>query len=71
MPDDDGYDLMERLRRRHPNRELRAAALTAYARGEDTHRALRAGYRMHIPKPIDPDRLIQLLTELVAGDAEP
>jgi hypothetical protein len=30
-----------------------AVALTAYARFEDRLKALRAGFRMHVPKPIE------------------
>ena len=35
-----------------------AAALTAYARSEDRTRALRAGFQMHLAKPIDPEELL-------------
>ena len=39
--------------------QVPAVALTAYARPEDRVRALRAGFQMHVSKPIE-------LTELVA-----
>jgi CheY-like chemotaxis protein len=33
--------------------KLPAIALTAYARVEDRMRALKAGYQMHVPKPVE------------------
>jgi CheY-like chemotaxis protein len=41
-----------------------AAALTAYARGEDRRQLLQAGYSVHLPKPIDPDELIAVVVSL-------
>jgi CheY-like chemotaxis protein len=42
-----------------------AVALTAYARTEDRLRALRAGYQMHVPKPIEYAELITVMASLV------
>jgi CheY-like chemotaxis protein len=55
MPDEDGYELMRRVRKLPPERGGRvpAIALTAYARVEDRMHALRAGYQMHVPKPVE------------------
>jgi hypothetical protein len=39
------------------------AALTAYARSEDRRKALRAGFQIHLAKPIDP---IELVTTVAA-----
>lgn len=60
MPGEDGYDLIRKLRS-SPGKGGRvpAIALTAYARVEDRLKALRSGYQMHVPKPVE-------LTELVA-----
>jgi len=41
-----------------------ALALTAYARVEDTQRALEAGYQAHITKPVDPDELATAVANL-------
>ena len=43
--------------------QVRALALTAYARSEDRIQALEAGFHTHIAKPVDPLEL----TALVAG----
>ncbi|MBV8860024.1 MAG: PAS domain S-box protein [Acidobacteria bacterium] len=55
MPGEDGYELMKRVRKLPPERGGRvpAIALTAYARVEDRMQALRVGYQMHVPKPVE------------------
>ena len=61
MPGLDGYDLIKQVRALPPDRggKVPAIALTAYTRVEDRLHALRAGYDMHVPKPVE-------LAELVA-----
>jgi CheY-like chemotaxis protein len=60
MPDIDGYELMERIRNSPEETAAKtpAIALTAYARSEERLRALRAGYKMDVPKPGDYAELI-------------
>jgi PAS domain S-box-containing protein len=60
MPDMDGYDFMQRVRRlpQDQARSIPAIAITAYARPEDRQRALLAGYQIHLSKPIDAQELI-------------
>jgi CheY-like chemotaxis protein len=38
-------------------RQTPAVALTAYAREEDRRRAFRAGFQMHLAKPVEPGEL--------------
>jgi CheY-like chemotaxis protein len=60
MPDVDGYELLKRanaLMQSHPC-GLAAIALTAFARSEDRTRALRAGFLMHLSKPVHAAELI-------------
>jgi signal transduction histidine kinase/DNA-binding response OmpR family regulator len=66
MPLVDGYQFINRVRQhRNPRvRELPAAALTAYARTDDRMRALRAGFHIHLAKPIDPAELITTIAAL-------
>ena len=61
MPGVDGYDLIRKIRtlQTDQSRRVAAIALTAYTRVEDRLSALRAGYDMHVPKPVE-------LTELCA-----
>jgi CheY-like chemotaxis protein len=42
-----------------------AIAVTAFARAEDRERALAAGFDYHLPKPIDPEKLITVLAQLI------
>jgi CheY-like chemotaxis protein len=60
MPGEDGYSFMQRVRARN----LPAVALTAYARPEDRQRALDAGFREHVAKPVDPHHLIDVVAVL-------
>jgi CheY-like chemotaxis protein len=66
MPDEDGYSLIKRVRGLESARAaLPALALTAYARAEDRTQALRAGFNMHLAKPIDPGELLVVIEALV------
>jgi PAS domain S-box-containing protein len=60
LPQVDGYELIQHIRRGHIAAAARvpAIALTAYARSEDRNRALRAGYQAHIAKPVEPADLL-------------
>jgi CheY-like chemotaxis protein len=66
MPDEDGFELVRRLRQRRAMRggDLPALAVTAHARGEDRDRALAAGFQMYLPKPIEPSRLVEAVAAL-------
>jgi signal transduction histidine kinase len=62
----DGYLLVRRLRElpAHKGGRIPAIALTAYSRGEDTRRALEAGFQGQVAKPIDPDVLVKQVAAL-------
>jgi CheY-like chemotaxis protein len=72
MPGESGYTLIDRVRHLPPESGGRtpAAALTAYARLEDRTRALRAGFQMHVPKPLNPSELTTIVASL-AGRLQP
>jgi signal transduction histidine kinase/ActR/RegA family two-component response regulator len=66
MPQVDGLQFIHRVRR-HPDARVRAvpaAALTAYARSDDRMKALRAGFQIHLAKPIDPAELVTTIAAL-------
>ncbi len=70
MPDEDGYELIRKVRRAEAQTGCRlvpAVALTAYARVEDRMRALSAGYQMHIAKPAEPAELAIVIASLAGG----
>jgi CheY-like chemotaxis protein len=66
MPDQDGYDLIRRVRSLAPERggNVPAVALSAYTRAEDRMGALAAGFSLHLPKPVDPGELVAALARL-------
>jgi PAS domain S-box-containing protein len=66
MPQVDGFQFIDRVRRHHNDRvrDIPAAALTAYARSEDRVKALRAGFQIHLAKPIDPAELVTTIAAL-------
>jgi signal transduction histidine kinase/DNA-binding response OmpR family regulator len=69
MPDMDGYALIRAVRSlpEGGGGSIPALALTAYARAEDRTQVLRAGFHMHLAKPIDPSELLVVLATLVNG----
>jgi signal transduction histidine kinase/ActR/RegA family two-component response regulator len=75
MPDIDGYSLIRRVRELEAHRggQIPAVALTAHARVEDRLRALRAGFQIHVSKPVEPTELAIVLATLTGriggGDA--
>jgi PAS domain S-box-containing protein len=62
LPDDDGYGLLRRLRSLPEGERIPAIALTAYSRPEDRAKALAAGFRAHLSKPLDPESLLRELS---------
>jgi signal transduction histidine kinase/ActR/RegA family two-component response regulator len=67
MPGVDGYDLIKQVRNLPPQRggKVPAIALTAYTRTEDRLQSLRAGYDMHVPKPVELAELIAVASTVV------
>lgn len=69
MPEEDGYALIRKIRALPPELggQVPAAALTAYVRGDDRLEALKAGFQRHVPKPIEPAQLLQVVSQLVGS----
>jgi signal transduction histidine kinase/ActR/RegA family two-component response regulator len=71
MPEIDGYEFLRRVRKlsQKIGVHIPAVALTAYAGPEDKTRALRAGFLVHIAKPVEPSELVATLANLAGrGD---
>jgi len=66
LPDEDGYSFIRRVRAHSTPgiQAIPAIAVTAYATIPDRVEALAVGFQQHMPKPIDPARLIQAIQEL-------
>lgn len=72
MPGEDGYSLIKKIRAlpAELGGHTPAAALTAYARVEDRMRVLRAGFQIHVPKPVDPAELVTVVASLAGRHGE-
>jgi len=66
MPEHDGYELIAQLRKLPGGRSVPAVALTALARSDDRTRALRAGFQLHVAKPVDFTELIAVVQNLAS-----
>ena len=66
MPEEDGYDLIRKLRARAPEEYggLPAIAITGYAGKEESERALDAGYQTQLSKPVNWNDLIETIALL-------
>jgi signal transduction histidine kinase len=66
MRDEDGYDLIRKVRALPAAEGGRtpSAALTAYGRLEDRMKALGAGFQLHVAKPVDPAELVAVVASL-------
>ncbi|GAB1544210.1 hypothetical protein NUACC21_68860 [Scytonema sp. NUACC21] len=67
MPDMDGYMLMQQIRQLSPEKGglVAAIALSGYAGEYDQRQALKVGFQKHIPKPVEPEALVNAISELI------
>jgi len=72
MPDADGYEMLRRLRALSADRGglIPAAALTAYASPQDRVKVLRAGFQIHVAKPVHPLDLARAVRTLADTPVE-
>jgi CheY-like chemotaxis protein len=61
----DGYLVANEIKTRLGERTPRLIAITGYATDSDRELALRAGFDVHLAKPIDPGHLLDLLARSV------
>ncbi len=66
LPGEDGHMLLKRVREWAEARDewIPAIALTAYAGAEDARRAYRAGFQVHMAKPLEAEALVQSIARL-------
>ena len=65
MPGIDGVEVGRRLRQRPWARNLPLVAVTALGNDEARRRTAEAGFDLHLTKPVDPDRLANVLADIV------
>jgi signal transduction histidine kinase/CheY-like chemotaxis protein len=69
MPEVDGYSLIRRMRALQSGRRMLAIAVTGYASGTDVEAAMRAGFDLHVPKPVDFNTFVPLVSGLAKKGA--
>lgn len=69
MPDMDGYALIRKIRALEADAGamIPAIAVTVYASARERDAALAVGYDEHIPKPADPDRVVDAILRVLAS----
>jgi CheY-like chemotaxis protein len=67
MPEEDGYALLKKVRARPPERggRIPAIALTAHSMVQDRLQSLRAGFHSHVPKPVVPEELVEVVASII------
>src|SRR5262249_36185050 len=61
MPEMDGYETMKAIRKDPAHKALPIIAITAKALKEDRDKCIVAGASDYLPKPVDTDKLLQLI----------
>ncbi|HEY0061418.1 MAG TPA: ATP-binding protein [Telluria sp.] len=69
LPGIDGYEVARRMRADPATRNVRLVALTGYGQENDRASALDAGFDAHLVKPVEMQRLINVLEELALEKA--
>jgi CheY-like chemotaxis protein len=66
MPEVDSYPLIRQIRMLDNSQksEIPAVAVAAYARASDRREAIRAGFQNHVPKPVEPAELLEVVYSL-------
>src|SRR6202043_2230868 len=67
MPKLDGYEVARRIRAQPWGRRITLVALTGWGQDSDRRRSGEAGFDSHLVKPLDLDKLTELLGRLPAG----
>ncbi|HEY9599006.1 MAG TPA: ATP-binding protein, partial [Cyanophyceae cyanobacterium] len=65
MPETNGYMLMQQIKALEGTQDMIAIALTAYAGEDDQQQAYQAGFQRHVAKPVEPEKLVAIVANLV------
>jgi CheY-like chemotaxis protein len=66
MPGMDGYELIKNVRQLSDKiGSVPSIAVSGSVRNEERVRSLRAGFTIHLTKPVDPDALVTAIRDLV------
>src|SRR5262249_22018125 len=62
LPIMDGYEVAKRLRLEPAMRDMKLVAMTGYGQEEDRQRTQEAGFQLHMVKPVDFNKVEELLS---------
>ncbi len=62
MPDLNGYEVARQIRETHREKTFILVAVTGWGQATDKEQAFAAGFDYHFTKPVEPQRLIELLS---------
>ena len=68
LPGRSGFDLMKELRARH---DLKGIALTGFGQEDDLEKSRQAGFRFHLTKPVNFQKLEETIQQVVAEASRP
>ena len=63
LPDIDGFEIARQIRAAPATANALLVAMTGYSRAQDRKKSLEAGFNYHLEKPVDIDKLLELLNE--------
>ena len=69
MPDIDGHEVCARIRSQPWGGSVMLIAVSGWGQESDRRRSARAGFNMHLVKPVDPDALLRIVREVMSQNA--
>jgi len=67
LPDIDGTEVLRLLKAKDATKDIPVIAVTSFAMTGDRERLLEAGCDGYIEKPVDPDKVIRQIQEIVGA----
>ena len=69
MPDIDGHEVCARIRSQPWGGNMMLIAVSGWGQEGDRRRSARAGFNMHLVKPVDPDALLRIVRDVMSQNA--
>lgn len=66
LPDIDGLEVLKQIRASEAGKNIPVIAMTSYAMSGDKEKMIQAGCNGYIEKPIDPERVMNQIHEVLA-----